>query len=204
MSSLRRGHANLLCIVPILTDDPRRESRKCHCATCCCEQLSTRLPRQTAPDTNLAWKFGSGTCVCFTSVARWAVCHRRLASTGFHALKICAARWNFANLCCLALFAVVISAAVAVIVAAVFCCVVLPRAAFKRWIKLREAKKKWTLLYLFAHSRGHCRPTLACCPTTAASAQFCLLCCQPEPLPESLAARAAPLTQGRPCRLAAW
>ena len=27
VSSLRRGHANLLCIVPILTDDPRRESR---------------------------------------------------------------------------------------------------------------------------------------------------------------------------------
>ena len=27
MSSLRRGHANLLCIIPILTDDPRRESR---------------------------------------------------------------------------------------------------------------------------------------------------------------------------------
>ena len=35
VSSLRRGHANLLCIVPILTDDPRRESRCgeeiCHC-----------------------------------------------------------------------------------------------------------------------------------------------------------------------------
>ena len=28
VSSLRRGHANLLCIVPILTDDPRRESVK--------------------------------------------------------------------------------------------------------------------------------------------------------------------------------
>ena len=27
VSSLRRGHANLLCIAPILTDDPRRESR---------------------------------------------------------------------------------------------------------------------------------------------------------------------------------
>ena len=27
VSSLRRGHANLLCVVPILTDDPRRESR---------------------------------------------------------------------------------------------------------------------------------------------------------------------------------
>ena len=26
VSSLRRGHANLLCIVPILTDDPRRGS----------------------------------------------------------------------------------------------------------------------------------------------------------------------------------
>ena len=27
VSSLRRGHANLLCIVPILTDVPRRESK---------------------------------------------------------------------------------------------------------------------------------------------------------------------------------
>ena len=27
VSSLRRGHANLLCIIPILTDDPRRESK---------------------------------------------------------------------------------------------------------------------------------------------------------------------------------
>ena len=26
VSSLRRGHANLLCIVPMLADDPRRES----------------------------------------------------------------------------------------------------------------------------------------------------------------------------------
>ena len=26
MSSLRRGHANLLCTVQLLTDDPRRES----------------------------------------------------------------------------------------------------------------------------------------------------------------------------------
>ena len=28
-SSLHRGHANLLCIVPMLTDDPRRESSAC-------------------------------------------------------------------------------------------------------------------------------------------------------------------------------
>ena len=31
VSSLRRGHANLLCIVPILTDDPRRESEDARC-----------------------------------------------------------------------------------------------------------------------------------------------------------------------------
>ena len=29
VSSLRRGHANLLCLAPMLTDDPRRESRMC-------------------------------------------------------------------------------------------------------------------------------------------------------------------------------
>ena len=27
VSSLRRGHANIICIVPSLTDDPRRESK---------------------------------------------------------------------------------------------------------------------------------------------------------------------------------
>ena len=37
VSSLRRGHANLLCIVPILTDDPRRESKR------------GRVPRQRMP-----------------------------------------------------------------------------------------------------------------------------------------------------------
>ena len=34
VSSLRRGHANLLCIVPILTDDPRRESGRRAAAAC--------------------------------------------------------------------------------------------------------------------------------------------------------------------------
>ena len=33
VSSLRRGHANLLCIVPILSDDPRRESAHTHTHT---------------------------------------------------------------------------------------------------------------------------------------------------------------------------
>ena len=42
------------------------------------------------------------------------------------------------------------------------------------------------------------------CPTTAGSAQFCLLCCQPEPIPGSLAARMFLLTLRDPCRLPAW
>ena len=46
--------------------------------------------------------------------------------------------------------------------------------------------------------------TLGCFPTTAGSAQFCLLCCQPEPVPESLPARPPPLTRGCPCRLPVW
>ena len=29
VSSWRRGHANLFCIAPVLTDDPRRESKVC-------------------------------------------------------------------------------------------------------------------------------------------------------------------------------
>ena len=41
-------------------------------------------------------------------------------------------------------------------------------------------------------------------PTTASSAQFCLLCYQPEPVPRSLAARLSQLTSRDPCRLQAW
>ena len=42
------------------------------------------------------------------------------------------------------------------------------------------------------------------CPTTAGSVQFCLLCCQPEPVPRSVAARSLQLTLQDPCRLPAW
>ena len=48
-------------------------------------------------------------------------------------------------------------------------------------------------------------PTLGCFfPTTAGSAQFCLLCCQPEPVPESLPARPPSLTRRCPCSLPVW
>ena len=40
VSSLRRGHANLLCIVPSLTDDPRRES-----VSLCCSPAMLVRPR---------------------------------------------------------------------------------------------------------------------------------------------------------------
>ena len=36
VSSLRRGHANIICIVPILTDDPRRESNEQFTVLCVC------------------------------------------------------------------------------------------------------------------------------------------------------------------------
>ena len=44
VSSLRRGHATLLCIVPILTDDPRRESISC---TIFMIAYNVGLPRKT-------------------------------------------------------------------------------------------------------------------------------------------------------------
>ena len=44
VSSLRRGHANLLCIVPILSDDPRREST--YVCLCICEYLHVRTCTQ--------------------------------------------------------------------------------------------------------------------------------------------------------------
>ena len=48
------------------------------------------------------------------------------------------------------------------------------------------------------------RAALGCYPTTAGGAQFCLLCCQPGPVPESLPARPPTLTHGRPCRPPVW
>ena len=51
VSSLRRGHANLLCIVPILTDDPRRESKQTPTKDCRQEdQNTTRLKSEEGQD----------------------------------------------------------------------------------------------------------------------------------------------------------
>jgi hypothetical protein len=50
----------------------------------------------------------------------------------------------------------------------------------------------------------HLLGILTQCPSTAGGTQICLLCCQPVPVPRSLAARVSPLTRGDPCRPPAW
>ena len=60
-----------------------------------------------------------------------------------------------------------------------------------RWSCAGHALQR-SLLTILAHG-----------PITASSAQFCLLCCQPEPLPESLTARMSQPTSRDPCRLPA-
>ena len=58
VSSLRRGHANLLCIVPILSDDPRRESGKwcisyVHVVPAHATILTLQMPARQKPKHNL-------------------------------------------------------------------------------------------------------------------------------------------------------
>ena len=116
VSSLRRGHANLLCIVPILTDDPRRESREF---------------------------FSDGSLVkCW--------------------------------------------------------CVPRSCAAAERKIGKRLVVAQATL-----HQRS-LPTTQAHCPTTEDTAGFCLLCCQPEPVPQSLSTRTSQLTLRCPCGVPTW
>ena len=50
VSSLRRGHANLLCIVPTLTDDPGRESDGCFTCCFCRGGLGLGRPRRPRPE----------------------------------------------------------------------------------------------------------------------------------------------------------
>ena len=86
-----------------------------------------------------------------------------------------------------------------------------------RWLRLRQLS--WVLLrvgscvshgkkiwWSDASSAGQrkLQPAMICFPTTASSAQFCLLCCQPEPVPRSLTARTSQPARRDPCRLLAW
>ena len=73
------------------------------------------------------------------------------------------------------------------------CCLSACRACSKSWLCRVDSAEQRSLHSIQAHD-----------PTTASSAQFCLLCYQPEPVPRSLAARLSQLTSRDPCRLQAW
>ena len=68
--------------------------------------------------------------------------------------------------------------------------------------ELDRKKKDWSSASSAWQRRLHV--ILIQYPTTAGSVQFCLLCCQPEPVPRSLAARRMQFTLLTPCRLPAW
>ena len=77
-SSLRRGHANLLCVVPSLTDDPRRES-----IATAMRILSLRRDYQAdnaMDDPRSSWasvfllRYGSRTSVCMCVTGRPILC----------------------------------------------------------------------------------------------------------------------------------
>jgi len=79
-----------------------------------------------------------------------------------------------------------------------------PRPTQRRYMRqnTQNTKEDWSCA-AYPPQRS-LRAALGCCPTTAGGAQFCLLCCQPGPVPESLPARPPTLTQGRPCRPPVW
>ena len=52
--------------------------------------------------------------------------------------------------------------------------------------------------------RGHCIQLLAVIPSLQVVLSFCLICCQPERIPESWPAMPAPLTRSFHCRLPVW
>ena len=56
VSSLRRGHANLLCIVPFLTDDPPRESNLDFRFKCSTIHAKSRILRNTHAPLNAVEK----------------------------------------------------------------------------------------------------------------------------------------------------
>ena len=64
---MRRGHANLLCIVPILTDDPRRESNSIKITVCIWlrVKLAKLAPhRHVAAVCPCAAQCGMSVCTC--------------------------------------------------------------------------------------------------------------------------------------------
>ena len=79
VSSLRRGHANILCIVPILTDDPRRESSS--------HTQNHALASPKGSETSLT--LGSrSSCVCIHSPASSREASRRSSGKFKHIISV--------------------------------------------------------------------------------------------------------------------
>ena len=80
----------------------------------------------------------------------------------------------------------------------------MPRRKWLEWCTVRTAEvvNGWSGAPCAQQRSLHC--ILIQDPTTADSAQFYLLCCQPESMPRSLTARMSQLTPWDPCRLPAW
>ena len=64
-------------------------------------------------------------------------------------------------------------------------------------------KKRSAVAHVNSHQRS-LPTTQAHYPTTEDTAGFCLLCCQPEPLPQSLSTRTSLLTRRCPCGVPTW
>ncbi len=67
----------------------------------------------------------------------------------------------------------------------------------------RKSKRSWWS-HVSSAAQGPLHSILAQGPPTASGAQFCLLCCQPEPVPRSSTARVPQFTPWDPCRPLAW
>ena len=70
VSSLRRGHANLLCIAPVITDDPQRGHANIICIPGCSSYRSfLRADRENAADEERLQDVEDGRAVPIASIA---------------------------------------------------------------------------------------------------------------------------------------
>ena len=165
VSSLRKGHANLLCIVPILTDDPRKESNRRGVAF---ETVHTNASAHTLVAAALGRVVGYAPRVVSPDMVRFSCIENILCQVEF----LCASTFVF--------FDTLRGA-------------VLQRRFVRAGRGCGQGTTKRCSCAPGTHQRSlHC--ILAQCPITASSTCFCVLCCQPVPLRRSLTARASQLT----------
>ena len=72
-----------------------------------------------------------------------------------------------------------------------------------KWISKNKKNKRPAVVHVNPHQRS-LPTTQAHYPTTEDTVGFCLLCCQPEPVPLSLSTRTSQLTPRCPCGVPTW